>query len=274
MNAMTFPFSATRGAAVEAAPDNASLLATRVGAALARLVPTLALTTVVSAVPPPGDRVAVAMLRSDGLRCAVDIAPQIAEALASLSLGGSFSAEAARAETATPSVRRAQRTLIGACLEAVDAVWPGDGTNWQAASGPVAGTTHGFTISAGELSAAIGLVIAAPDAARDAGEAVQTATGPRTDVAWARGMRALLGATGLPLRAVLHERQLPLTEAVQLAPGDVLPIEAPRDVQLRIGTHHIARGTIAPLGDEGALLVTIISRRPDPATLASIWEPS
>ena len=123
-------------------------------------------------------------------------------------------------------------------------------------------------VRAGDLSAAITSIVAAPDAA----EITQSAAGPRTDIAWARGMRALLGATGLPLRAVLHERQLPLAQAVQLAPGDVLPIEAPRDVQLRIGTHHIARGTIAPLGDEGALLVTIISRRPDPATLASLGE--
>ena len=75
-------------------------------------------------------------------------------------------------------------------------------------------------------------------------------------------------------RLLRHWQTVPLAQAVQLAPGDVLPIEAPRDVQLRIGTHHIARGTIAPLGDEGALLVTIISRRPDPATLASLGEPS
>ena len=270
MNAMTFPFAATRGAVADDKPDSAGQLATRLGSALARLVPALTLTGAAVPTSAPVDRVAVAMLRSDGLRCAVDVAPELAEALVSLSLGGSFSAGAGRTETLTSSERRAQRTWVTACLEAVDMTWPADDSTWQPAGAPVVGTSHGFTVSAGDLSAAITLIVAAHDAA----EVAQSAAGPRTDVAWARGMRALLGATGLPLRAVLHERQLPLAQAVQLAPGDVLPIEAPRDVQLRIGTHHIARGTIAPLGDEGALLVTIISRRPDPATLASLGEPS
>lgn len=270
MNAMTFPFAATRGAVADDKPDGAGQLAMRLESALLRLVPALTLTSIAVPASSPADRVAVAMLRSDGLRCAVDIAPELAEALVSLSLGGSFSAEAGRSETLTPSERRAQRTWISACLAAVDATWPADDSTWQPGGAPVTGTTHGFTARAGELGAAITLTLAAPDAA----EVAQSAAGPRTDIVWARGMRALLGATGLPLRAVLHERQLPLAQAVQLAPGDVLPIEAQREVQLRIGTHHIARGTIAPLGDEGALLVTIISRRPDPATLASLGDPS
>jgi hypothetical protein len=270
MNAMTFPFAATRGAVADDKPDSAGQLAARLGSALARLVPDLTLTSAAKSASAPADRVAVAMQRSDGLRCAVDIAPELAEALVSLSLGGSFSAEAGRSETLTPSERRAQRTWVAACLEAVDGTWPADDAAWQPAGAPVIGTSHGFTACAGELSAVITLTVEATDAA----EIAQSAAGPRTDIAWARGMRALLGATGLPLRAVLHERHVPLSQAVQLAPGDVLPIEAPRDVQLRIGTHHIARGTIAPLGDEGALLVTIISRRPDPATLASLGEPS
>ena len=110
MNAMTFPFAAMRGAVADDKPDSAGQLATRLASALARLVPALTLTSAAASMSAPADRVAVAMLRSDGLRCAVDVAPELAEALVSLSLGGSFSAETGRSETLTPSERRSQRT--------------------------------------------------------------------------------------------------------------------------------------------------------------------
>jgi len=264
MNAMTFPFTTTGTPVVEVAADKADKIAARLGAALAKIAPGVELATRLTTLQTTED-VPVAMLRSDGLRCAVTVAPQLAEALASLSLGGSFAAEATRPDTLSPSERRAYRTLVAACLAAVDSLWLTDAPLWQPASDAVCGTGHTIEVTSGALTAQISLVIAAADTA-------QPAATPRAEIAWSRGMRALLGATGLPLRAVLHERQMPLAQAVQLAPGDVFPIEAPRDVQLRIGTHPVARGTVAPLGDDGALLVTITSRRPDPATLASLEE--
>ncbi len=268
MNAQTFPFAALRGGSA-AAPDRLDQLAARLGSTLARCLPDVALTIDVAPLPPAGDRVAVAMQRSDGLIAAIDVAPQLAEALVNHALGGSFTAEATRGETLTASERHAQRQLVAACLDALDLVWPATGAQWQSAGAPVTGTAHGFAVRAPGFEATIAIEIARSDAPK-----ADTAPASGRAAAWSRGLRALLGATGLPLRAVLHERQLPLDQAVRLRPGDVLPIETPREVQLRIGTHRIARGTIAPLGDDGALCVTITSRRPDPATLASPEESS
>lgn len=269
MNAQTFPFAALRGGSATV-PDRLDQLAARLASTLARCIPEVALTIALVPLPPAGDRVAVAMQRSDGLGAAIDVAPQLAEALVNHALGGSFAAEAVRGETLTASERHAQRQLVAACLEALDLVWPVTGAQWQSANTPVTGTGHGFAVRAPGFDALIGIEIARSDAPNTD----TSAPSGRAEAAWSRGLRALIGATGLPLRAVLHERQLPLDQAVRLKPGDVLPIETPREVQLRIGTHRVARGTIAPLGDDGALLVTITSRRPDPATLASPEEPS
>lgn len=265
MNAMTFPFNAIGTAVADVAPDKSTLVASRLAAAIAKIIPGVSLTAQLGGAVYESEQLTVAMLRSDGLRCAVTVSPQLAEALASLSLGGSFTAEATRPDALTPSERCAQRSLVTACLDVIDSLWPAEPASWQVATGAVSGTEHAVEITAADLRSQILLVIAPADPAKIA----QPTGTPRAEIAWSRGMRALLGATGLPVRAVLHERQMPLQQAVQLAPGDVLPIEAPRDVQLRIGTHNFARGTVAPLGDDGALLVTIISRRPDPAMLAS-----
>jgi flagellar motor switch/type III secretory pathway protein FliN len=255
MNAFTFPFAREAMLAPPTA-DAAAGFDDAVVTAVAALAEGLA----VQAIVMPRDRKLAAtahwLVRDDGLTIGIETPVALAEALANLRFGGAFVASGAG--VASPSVRRAGEALRRALLDAVDSVWPVTTPHWQPAAGAVAGRGHGLVLTVGGLAADVGLVIAEA-------EAVPTeALTPRADAAWGRGMRALISATGLPLRAILHERSMPIGEAVRLRPGDVLPIDTPREVQLRIGTHRLARGTIAPSGDDGTLTVTITNRRAAP----------
>ncbi|MGL4541769.1 MAG: hypothetical protein ACRCUI_04575, partial [Polymorphobacter sp.] len=207
-----------------AGPDRSAQLVARIGEAVARLAPDAGITA--SPVAASGFAEPLVMLRGDGMQVAIGIAAELAEALATAQFGGGFTAGSNPGPELSPTARRAQRTLAHACLAAVNQVWSTDDANWQPGTGAVSGQSLAVEIAAADFKARIELIMVMPGAvaaAPAAGEA-------RADAAGQRGMRALLGATGLPLRAVLLERQLPLAQAVQLAPGDVLPIEAPRDV--------------------------------------------
>jgi flagellar motor switch/type III secretory pathway protein FliN len=257
VNAFTYPFPRE---AMLAAPstDTSAGLDDAVVTAVAVLVEGLPVQAIVT----PRDRKLAAtahwLVRGDGLVIGIETPVALAEALANLRFGGAFVANGAG--VTSPSVRRSGEALRRAILDAVDSVWPAAECHWQPAAGAVAGRGHALVLTVGGLAADVGLVIAEAEA--QPSEAAM----PRADAAWGRGMRALISATGLPLRAILHERSMPLGEAVRLKPGDVLPIDTPREVQLRIGTHRLARGTIAPQGDDGTLIVTVTNRRAAPIT--------
>jgi flagellar motor switch/type III secretory pathway protein FliN len=252
MNALTFPFTRDAMLAPPSA-DAAAGFGDAVTAAVAPLVEGLAVLTLVA----PHDRSLAGsahwLARGDGLILGIDAPIALSEALANLRFGGAFVATGAGLGSA--SVGRAGGSIRGAIVAAIDCIWPAANMDWQPAAGAVQGRGFVLTLKVGGLAAEVVLVIA--EAAPRAEEPAQ----PRADAAWQRGMRALISATGLPLRAILHERSMPLGEAVRLRPGDVLPIDTPREVQLRIGTHRLARGTIAPQGDDGALFVTVTNRR-------------
>ncbi len=66
--------------------------------------------------------------------------------------------------------------------------------------------------------------------------AAATAQGPATQEAcWSSAIGAVLAGAPLEVRAVLTETEISLRELMNLKPGDVVPIEPPRDVILLAG---------------------------------------
>lgn len=63
----------------------------------------------------------------------------------------------------------------------------------------------------------------------------------------------------MPVTAVLAETRLSLTRLASLKPGDLLPIAPRREVQLRIGAHPVAYGSIGTLDERVALQLTRIA---------------
>lgn len=69
-------------------------------------------------------------------------------------------------------------------------------------------------------------------------------------------LAAPFGTIPLPLRAVLAEFELTLTQLHRLAPGDTIPLAMPRSVPLRMGDALVAQGSIGTLEDRMALCLT------------------
>lgn len=263
MNAFTFPFDLIPGTKAETAPlapDRTHSFADALARALTPLADGVALVVSLRAKAPVRlSDDAVFLQRNDGVRLGFDLPCALAQAVASLRCGGSFVAASDHgASDVSPSVRRAETAIIAAITTAADRNWPLPGANWQiiGVGAPIMGVPIALTLSAPGLDLDIGFRFAA------AQPAPETPIAQRADVAWQRGMQMLIGNTGLPVRAVLSERMLPLAEVLRLQPGDVLPLDTPREVNLRIGTHRLTRGTITPLGDDGGLIVTIGERSP------------
>jgi flagellar motor switch protein FliM len=68
------------------------------------------------------------------------------------------------------------------------------------------------------------------------------AAAPRKQEAWAPTLTHALQDAQLDTRAVLAEAQISLRELVSLAPGDIIPIEAPQQVTLLAGDVPLYRG--------------------------------
>ncbi len=79
-------------------------------------------------------------------------------------------------------------------------------------------------------------------------------------------LAAPFGTIPLPLRAVLAEFELTLTQLHRLAPGDTIPLAMPRSVPLRLGDALVAQGSIGTLEDRMALCLTHV---PAPGILAT-----
>lgn len=190
----------------------------------------------------------------DGSRLGVALSTMLAEALVSLQYGGGLTGDSGRLG-ATASVVRLQAALIELILRTAAASWLAVECEWTAASiAPAppqsAQPLHAHLISVGALRCPLGIAVAL------AGSVTTT------PFAWAHDLRRSLDRVAFPFRAVLFETRLPLATAAQLRPGDVLPIETPRDVGLRVGTYRLAAGTIAPTDDGGHLVTIRANARP------------
>ncbi len=67
---------------------------------------------------------------------------------------------------------------------------------------------------------------------------------------------AVFGGLPLPMRAVLADLAMPVSQLASLKPGDCIPFSPRREVPLMMGTKVIARGRIGSLDEEVALNVT------------------
>ena len=192
----------------------------------------------------------------DGGWLGIALSTTLAEALVNQRCGGELAGDDGRL-SGTASVLRLQAELNAVIRRVAAANWlPVEG-EWASATTatapplPVALPTarpplQAMTISVGDLRCRLGIAVAlAPPVASAA-----------LPVAWAQELRRSLDHLAFPVRAVLFETRLPLAKAAQLRPGDVLPIETPRDVGLRVGAYRLASGTVTPTGD-GGHLVTI-----------------
>ena len=201
----------------------------------------------------PGDAEAATIMpyaAADGSRLGIALSPGLAEALVSHRCGGSL-AVGDGVPGGAASVVRLHAELMAAILRIAAARWLPDGAAWSPApaTGPLSPPPlQAMTIHVGELRFPLGIAVVPAGAA----------TAPDMPTAWAHDLRRSIAQVGFPVRAVLFETRLPLARAVQLRPGDVLPIETPREVGLRVGVHRLASGTIAPT-DDGGHLVTIRS---------------
>jgi flagellar motor switch protein FliM len=88
------------------------------------------------------------------------------------------------------------------------------------------------------------------DRVADTGEAKLAA-----DPAWTSKMRAATMRVHLPARAVLTRAELPASQLLSLAPGDILPVLLPTQVPLTVAGHQFARGTIGDANGRAALKI-------------------
>ena len=184
-------------------------------------------------------------IREDGFLVSLALPAELAAAIVGFRCGGGFVCEA----TAGASGVAVERELEGAVLAAAGRTWTGPG-GWSSAALPENAVPFAITITAAGIDFVVGCaVVAAPPPAD------LPAVAPP---GWARDIRSALDATPFAVRAVLHERAIPLAEALALRVGDVLPIETHREVSLRVEEPALARGTITP-DDDGGHRVTIVA---------------
>jgi len=186
---------------------------------------------------------ATSFVRGDGWRVALTIPLDFVGALVSVRCGGPF----LRSTMAGAGGAAIVAELTAAILAAADGAWPGAG-GWQADAVDPEAAAFAVSLAAGELTFSLGCaVVAAPivPVIPDIGD-------------WFPRLHAALDATPFAVRAVLHDRVVPLGEVLAFRVGDVLPIETRRDVSLRLGDRALARGTITP-DDDGGHRVTIVA---------------
>lgn len=209
-----------------------------------------------------GDVVTAMLVRADGLTVAMGIPEMLAGAVVGYRCGGPFVPVCASGS----AVARVVTEIETAILSVVSRNWPGRG-EWLAA--PIDEVTPPFTVRleaeghAFALPVAIRLPIIKPI---EVDRAVN-----RT--AWASALRSALDATPFAVRAVLHDSMIPLSAAVALRVGGIVPIETRRDVSLRLGDHALARGTIAP-DDDGGHRITVAAVGPARVVPAHVISPS
>ncbi|UAJ09610.1 FliM/FliN family flagellar motor switch protein [Glacieibacterium megasporae] len=186
---------------------------------------------------------ATGFFRGDGWRVAVTVPMDLVGALISVRCGGPFS----RSTMAGAGGSAIVAELTAAILAAADEAWPG-GSGWQSDASDPEAAAFAVDLTAGGLAFNLGCAVTpAPivPVIPDIGD-------------WFPRLHAALDATPFAVRAVLHDRVVPLAAVLGFAVGDVLPIETRRDVSLRLGDRALARGTITP-DDDGGHRVTIVA---------------
>lgn len=197
------------------------------------------------------DRPVVSWYVAGDSRLGIALSTTLAEALMNARCGGSLTGHGGRLRSAA-SVMRLQAEVVTLLLRTAAANWLSAEAEWTvAAPAAIQPPLQALTITVGDLSCpldiAVGLALPA------------ASTGVPTD--WAGQRRRSIEHLAFPVRAVLFETRLPLAKAVQLRPGDLLPIETPRDVGLRVGAYRLASGTISPAGGGGHLVTICASPR-------------
>jgi flagellar motor switch protein FliM len=77
----------------------------------------------------------------------------------------------------------------------------------------------------------------------------------RKQEAWAPELSAALNEVEVEIRAVLGQARISLRELVSLAPGDIIPIEAPQDVTLLVGDVPLRHGRFGVSQGRNALKI-------------------
>ncbi len=191
----------------------------------------------------PRAATATGFVRADGMRIALTVPEALVGALVGVRCGGAF----VPASSAGAGGASIAAEIVAAVQSAADVAWPG-GPGWQAATSNDATPVIALSLSVGGYDFAMPCALAP---ARCVAAPVDTA-------GWAHQLRVALEATPFAVRAVLHDRILPLREALAIRVGDVLPIEARRDVSLRVGERALARGTITPEADGHRITITAV----------------
>lgn len=195
------------------------------------------------------------LARSDGLALALDLPLALVELVAVRRLGGILSMTELAGTRKTPSVRRAETCLLGVAKAAANLAWRAPpGAEWREAADLPGGRGCTVRLDLDMLGFEIGVRVEHSAAAAAEPSAAVPAE-------WWRSLERRVGATALPVRAVLHERTTTLADVARLRPGDVLPIDVPRTVRLRIGRQEIGSGAIALGGAGSSLTVTLGERR-------------
>ena len=193
------------------------------------------------------------LARSDGLTLALDLPLALVELVAVRRLGGLLSMTELAGTRKTPSVRRAETCILAGAKAAANLAWRAPaGAEWRESADMPVGRACTVRLDLDMLGFEIGCRVAHSAAAGEASAAVPAG--------WWRSLERRVGATALPVRAVLHERTTTLADVARLRPGDVLPIDVPRAVRLRIGRQEIGSGAIAMGGPGGSLTVTLSDR--------------
>jgi flagellar motor switch protein FliM len=78
---------------------------------------------------------------------------------------------------------------------------------------------------------------------------------------WRERLGAAVGEVRIEARTVLARPELPLSELMQLQPGDVIPVSLPAHVPLLVGGRRIALGTVGEHEGRAALKIERIEQR-------------
>lgn len=90
----------------------------------------------------------------------------------------------------------------------------------------------------------------------DAGDAEAV----ETDPVWAARMSDAVMQTRLPVRTVLARPELPLSQLLRLAPGDVIPVTLPARVPVTVAGRLLGHGTIGEANGRAAIKIDSIQQ--------------
>jgi flagellar motor switch protein FliM len=75
------------------------------------------------------------------------------------------------------------------------------------------------------------------------------------DPAWTNNLMRAAMNVKLPVRSVLAEPVIPLSQLMSLQPGDIIPISFGPEIPLRVANHRFARGAVGAANGRAAIRV-------------------